>query len=105
MIFEHHTVVVFDGLWFGPARIYECPLTVITFKRLSERTKIAALKLGFSPPIHLPERVPWDDGYLSDFWILDGETVEPAFKVHLPDVLDCDFTTKLFFDTSIDFYG
>ena len=82
MIFNRQTLTIFE-LGLERAAVYQCPLTTITFKRLRERTKIAALKMGFSPPIDLPSRIPDEDGFLSNEWVLRGETAHPIFSVYL----------------------
>ena len=58
----------------------------VTFARLScDRTKIAALRKGFSPAIDLPARMPFEDGGYTDSWILEGETAKAIYAIYLPD--------------------
>ncbi|OYE03031.1 hypothetical protein [Nostoc sp. 'Peltigera membranacea cyanobiont' 232] len=97
MIFERYTITVFESGLFGPAGIYQHPLTVVTFVRLSLRTKIAALRLGYSPPIDLPSRIPFEDGGYTDHWILKGETAAPVYSIYLGDDDESGF-----FDEPID---
>ena len=97
MIFERYTITVFESGLFGRSGIYQYPLTVVTFKRLSERTKIAALRLGYSPPIDLPARIPFEDGGYTNEWILKGETAAPVYSIYLGDDDESGF-----FDEPID---
>lgn len=82
LIFESGTMTCFENLFWGPAHIVEFPVREVTFERLSENIKPKALALGFSPPIHLPSRMPVEDNsYVSDWWILSGELIFPIIRI------------------------
>ncbi|MDZ8056544.1 MAG: hypothetical protein RMX63_34535 [Aulosira sp. ZfuCHP01] len=101
MIFQHNTVVVFEGSFTqNRIRTYEHPETEVTFQNLSEKMKIAALRLGYSPAITL-STVQYTDNSNSDYWILHGETLDPYIRVYLFGVSD-GFPSKLFFDPEND---
>lgn len=71
-----------QGLFSGTAAIYEVCITEITFERLSSnRARQHAINLGYSPAINLPELIENEDGYLTDWYWLTGETVKPLFSV------------------------
>lgn len=82
IIFDHETAIAFDGLWGGRAKIYEFPIRTVTFKRLSsDKAKVAALRLGYSPAVDLPHlRVNEDEIYLNE-WVLEGELICPLLVI------------------------
>ncbi len=94
LIIDYEVAIAFDGLWGGKARIYEFPVRTVTFNRLnSDRTKIAALRLGYSPAIDTPHRRQNDDEIYINQWVLTGEQVCPIVVVY-----DCCAYGADFFD-------
>ena len=73
MIFKRYTITNF---FFGEkSRIYESKATEITFDNLTEKGKLKALELGFSPAISLIVKNHYD------WQIISGETVCPIFFI------------------------
>jgi hypothetical protein len=94
LIIDYEIAIAFDGLWGGKARIYEFPVRAVTFNRLnSDRAKIAALRLGYSPAIDIPHRRQNEDEIYINQWVLTGETISPVNVV-----FNCCFDGADFFD-------
>ncbi|MBW4674727.1 MAG: hypothetical protein KME52_12055 [Desmonostoc geniculatum HA4340-LM1] len=92
LIVDREIAIVFDGLWGGRSAIYELPVRTVTFKRLnSDRAKIAALRLGYSPAIDLPHRRTDDDEIYINQWVLTGEQICPLVVVNNCCAYGADF--------------
>jgi hypothetical protein len=96
MIFNKYTETSFYGLFgfSGKASIVCTITTEITFSRLSDKGKIKALEMGFSPAISLPNSVDTEElenlnlrNFLenlanSDLWLaIAGETAQPIVAI------------------------
>ncbi|QSJ14146.1 hypothetical protein JYQ62_19605 [Nostoc sp. UHCC 0702] len=67
-------------------------MRVIIFERLnSDRAKIAALRIGYSPAIELPHRIPFEDGGYTNRWVLTGEAVCPVYSISNCNCYGSDF--------------
>lgn len=94
MITKKYTQTEFLGLFIGTASINIVDVTEITFENLSEKGKIKALELGFSPAISLPCPPDVDNvenpnlrDFLenlanSDYWlVIQSETAQPITAI------------------------
>lgn len=96
MIIERYTITEFSGLFLGTAAITTTPVTEISFKSLSsDKAKMRALEMGFSPAIFLPGPIDNtnclnDPGLLNffaslachDYWfVIQGQTAEPITTI------------------------
>jgi hypothetical protein len=79
LITDYEIAIAFDGVWGGRSAIYELSVASVTFNRLnSDRAKIAALRLGYSPAIDLPHRRQDEDAIYTNQWVLTGEAISPV---------------------------
>ncbi|PHK23129.1 hypothetical protein [Nostoc linckia] len=64
----------------------------MTFNRLQgDRTKVAALRLGYSPAVDLPHRRQIDDEIYINQWVLTGEQICPLVVVRNCCAYGADF--------------
>lgn len=92
LIIDYHRLV--DFCWDGGVDFYD--VRVVTFERLnSDRAKIAALRIGYSPAIELPHRIPFEDGGYTNEWVLTGEIVCPVYSIFNCSPYGSDFFEEI----------